>query len=231
MLCCWQLLVQAVPTHFYKVILIERNCHRRTRTPTSSSNTTLAAANEGGAVPIEAELPKAEVEGEEHINIVASSAPQFECAAVVIPNAAVPEDTPLRQFVVPLRSLEAASGLRFFGDVFISQERRQQFEESERQWLQSTKNVEAGRGSTSGPVRQLLLESEFVSASAADPASNTSTAQAGEDDGAEEDALAEALVHPGTTTTTTQAVVRHLFHVEQCLLPPPWRPPPIQAAL
>lgn len=84
----------AVPTHFFKVILVAQ--------PSSSKF---------------------------------SSAP-VAAAAFVLPNAPIPADTPMENFVVPLTQLEAAAGLSFFRQGALGGAARDAYEVAEGKFIE-----------------------------------------------------------------------------------------------
>ena len=67
------------------------------------------------------------------------------CAAFVLPNAPIPNNFPLRRFVVPLTDLEVVSGLEFFKRG-LSGEERQTYERVERSFLTKTAKQLPGAG-------------------------------------------------------------------------------------
>jgi DNA/RNA endonuclease G (NUC1) len=89
--------MMAVPTHFFKVVLVE-----------GKDNT-------------------------------------VSCAAFVLPNAPIPNNFPLRRFVVPLTDLEIVSGLEFFKRGLAGED-RQTYEQAERSFLSKTAKQLPGAG-------------------------------------------------------------------------------------
>ncbi len=55
--------------------------------------------------------------------------------AFVIPNAAIPPDTPLSAFAVPLNALESAAGMQFFAPWLDGKNRRTSLEMAEKRWF------------------------------------------------------------------------------------------------
>jgi len=91
-----------------------------------------------------------------------SSAP-IAAAALVLPNAPIPPDTPMEYFVVPLVHLEAAAGLSFFRQGGLGGATRAEFERAEQKFLETRQErlrqpclitaaaETAGQGASSGP--------------------------------------------------------------------------------
>ncbi|KAE8213490.1 hypothetical protein CF319_g9167 [Tilletia indica] len=91
----------AVPTHFAKVILASGRPNSRPALPPPSTNSgggnTLLSATQQSTAPLDPSY--------------------LGLAAFVIPNAVVPNETPLRAFDVPLDAVERASGLTLFPEA------------------------------------------------------------------------------------------------------------------
>ena len=98
----------AVPTHFFKVILVDEHAND------PEKDVTLL----GDVVDYNAPPKSAKV------------------AAFVLPNAYIDPNTPLSNFAVPLESLEAVSGLTFFPKATNDLQTRDDIDRSERQFLQ-----------------------------------------------------------------------------------------------
>ena len=75
--------------------------------------------------------------------------------AFVIPNAAIPPDTPLSAFAVPLNALESAAGMQFFAPWLDGKNRRTSLEMAEKRWF--AKRRELPRSKDRGAPVQLLL--------------------------------------------------------------------------
>ena len=98
----------AVPTHFFKVILVDEHGND------PENNISLLGDVDDYNVP-----PKS-----------------AKVAAFVLPNAYIDPNTPLSNFAVPLESLEAVSGLTFFPKATNDIQTRDDIDRSERQFLQ-----------------------------------------------------------------------------------------------
>ncbi len=76
---------------------------------------------------------------------VVSTDSKVSCAAFVLPNAPMPNDVPLRRFVVPLTDLEVVSGLEFFRRG-LAGDARAKYDRAERSFLAGTARELPGAG-------------------------------------------------------------------------------------
>ena len=191
----------AVPTHFFKVILVDEHANDPENVY-SSDTSLLGEVDDYNAPPKSAKV-----------------------AAFVLPNAYIDPNTPLSNFAVPLESLEAVSGLTFFPKVTNDLKTRDDIDRSERQFLQARLEDSLKQNDDSNNfIKRVggLSDEEHIKILLTD-----STSSAEKD--RRESGFRESRERAGPLGKKQAERATHLCDEGDnsfgCVLPPPWSPP------
>ena len=191
----------AVPTHFFKVILVDEHANDQENVY-SSDTSLLGDVDDYNAPPKSAKV-----------------------AAFVLPNAYIDPNTPLSNFAVPLESLEAVSGLTFFPKVTNDLKTRDDIDRSERQFLQARLEDSLKQNDDSNNfIKRVggLSDEEHIKILLTD-----STSSAEKD--RRESGFRESRERAGPLGKKQAERATHLCDEGDnsfgCVLPPPWSPP------